>query len=571
MKLRVWAPYAERLEALFDGTRLPLEAVGDGYFEADCAHLAASADYFLSVDGGPNTPDPRSRFQPAGVHGPSRWVDPATFSWTAPAFCAPPLDQAVIYELHVGTFTEEGTFESALSRLDHLLALGVTHVELMPVCEFSGSRGWGYDGVNLFAPHHAYGGPLGLQRFVDGCHARGLAVLLDVVYNHLGPSGNYLPRFGPYFEAASTPWGAAVNLASADSAPVRRFFIDNALMWLHDYHIDGLRLDAVQAFRDPSAYPFLEQLAHEVAVAAARSDKRWVLIAECDRADPRTTRSLADGGLGMDAQWSDDFVFALHAVFTGERNGRYRDFGSIERLAQVLRHGFAHRGDFSAFWRRPQGHPRALPRPLGLIGYLQTHDQVGNRPRGERFGHLVGRLALRQASALTLLGPFVPMLFQGEEWAASTPFLYFTNHEDEALGEQVKLGREREFRELGFEAAGMEAPQTLAAFARSRLDWSELEHAEHREVLSWYQALLRLRSAEPALREAKAVVDFSETERWLTLQRGPFLLLLNLSEEPTRIPLRQPASTVLESGVVALASSSVELSSGALALLKHVD
>jgi maltooligosyltrehalose trehalohydrolase len=337
-----------------------------------------------------------------------------------------------VYELHVGTFSPAGTFEGAIAHLEHLVELGVTHVELMPVCQFAGERGWGYDGVNLFAPHAHYGGPEGLKRLVDACHARGLGVLVDVVYNHLGPRGNHLGRFGPYFTERHTPWGSAVNLCHAGSDEVRRFFIDNALMWLRDYHADGLRFDAVQAFEDDRAFPFLAELARELEAEGARRGKRWELIAECDRADPRTTRPLEAGGLGMSAQWSDDLQFALHAFLTGERNGRLQDFGDLEAVARVLEHGFRHRGGFSRFRGRAHGHPLERPDPRRLLGYLQTHDQVGNRPRGERFSALVGAAQLRQAAALVLLAPFVPMLFQGEEWAASTPFFYFTDHGDPA-------------------------------------------------------------------------------------------------------------------------------------------
>jgi maltooligosyltrehalose trehalohydrolase len=543
----------------------------DGHFELEDARLEPDGDYWLSLDGGSELPDPRSEHQPFGIAGPSRRVDHGAFTWTDAEFRPTPLADAVLYELHVGTFSESGTFEGVVSHLDHLLELGVTHVELMPICQFSGERGWGYDGVNLFAPHCAYGGPLGLKRLIDACHARGLAVLIDVVYNHLGPRGNHLGRFGPYFTEHDTPWGAAVNLRHAGSDAVRRFFIDNALGWLENYHADGLRLDAVQAFEDDRAFPFLAELAHEVEQAGARHGKHWQLIAECDRSDPRTTQALRDGGLGMNGQWSDDFQFSLHAFFTGERNGRLRDFGGLEAIAHVLEHGFRHQGSFSAYRGRVHGHPLARPAHQRLLGYLQTHDQVGNRPRGERFSSLVGRAELAQATALMLLAPFVPMLFQGEEWAASTPFLYFTDHRDEALARDVKAGREREYRSLGFDVTGAVDPDGIEAFSRSRLSWDEVGAPDHRDVLAWYRALLRLRRERLVGRELPLRVRCDPGAGWLLLDRGELAVGICVADEPRELPFREGGRVLLQRGGAAIAGERLHIEPHGVAVVTAAD
>lgn len=567
MTFRVFAPRAKTVDLVQLESRRRLTARAGGFFELEGGELLADTDYWLSLDGGLELPDPRSEHQPRGITGPSRRVDHAAFRWTDADFRPAPLAEGVLYELHVGTFSEAGTFDGAVEHLEHLVELGVTHVELMPVAEFAGERGWGYDGVNLFAPHHAYGGPLGLKRLIDACHARGLAVLIDVVYNHLGPRGNHLGRFGPYFTDRHTPWGAAVNLRHEGSDAVRRFFVDNALHWLENYHADGLRLDAVQAFEDDRAFPFSAELAHEVERAGARLGKELALIAECDRSDPRTTRPLHEGGLGMTAQWSDDFQFSLQAFFTGERNGRLCDFGELEAIAHVLEHGFRHRGTFSAFRGRAHGHPLHRPAPERLLGYLQTHDQVGNRPRGERFSSLVGRAELEQATALVLLAPFVPMLFQGEEWAATTPFFYFTDHRDDGLGRDVKEGRLREYQALGFGVEGAIDPESVEAFARSRLRWSELEAPEHREMLEWYRTLLRLRRERLVTRDLPVRVSCDPEQGWLVLDRGELALALSLTDEPRELPWPAAGRVLLERRGADVREGRLRLGSRALAVV----
>jgi maltooligosyltrehalose trehalohydrolase len=492
-------------------------------------------------------------------------VDHAAFRWTDAGWQAPPLAAGLVYELHVGTFTPAGTFDGAIERLDHLVRLGVTHVELMPVAQFPGGHGWGYDGVDLFAPHSAYGGPDGLKRLIDACHGRGLAVLLDVVYNHLGPAGNYLERFGPYFtDRYATPWGRAVNLDGPGSDQVRRFFCDNALAWLRDYHADGLRLDAVHAIVDTSAVHFLEQLAAEVADLGARLGRHFVLVAESDLNDPRIVRGHDVGGYGLDAQWSDDFHHALHAALTGERGGYYADFGRLADVAKALGSAYVYDGRASAFRGRRHGRPATGLPGARFLGYLQTHDQIGNRARGERTSHLLSPGLLEIGAALVLLGPFVPMLFQGEEWAASTPFLYFTDHEDPALARAVSEGRRHEFQAFGWDPAEVPDPQAAETFRRSKLDWSEPGREPHRALLDWHAALVRLRREHglAAGRLDRVRVRHDEADRWLVLEREGVTVACNLASRAQRVPLADGAA-----GVVVLASDGdVKAGSGAVDL-----
>jgi maltooligosyltrehalose trehalohydrolase len=439
--------------------------------------------------------------------------------------------------------TPEGTFDGAIQHLEHLEALGVTHVELMPVASFPGARGWGYDGVALYAPHRAYGGPAALKRLVDACHRRGLGVIMDLVYNHLGPSGNYLAEFGPYFtERYRTPWGQAVNLDGAHSDEVRRFFIDNATGWIRDYHIDGLRLDAVHALTDVSAVHFLEKLATEVHALADERGRPVAVIGESDLNDPRLVAPPGDGahGLGLDAMWADDFHHALHAVLTGERSGYYEDFGTIEQLAKALTTGLVYDGIHSRHRKRSHGRPLGGVSGRRLIAFAQNHDQIGNRARGERLVHLTDLDAAKVAAAIVLLGPCVPLLFQGEEWASSSPFPYFTDHDDPALARAVSEGRRREFAPFGWSPDEIPDPQSPATFASALLDWSERERSPHAEMLSWYQALIRLRRSSPALLEgrfAQGRVRFDEAAGWIVLEREPILLAAQLRPAPARIPL----------------------------------
>ena len=542
MMLRVWAPDAREVQLEIAGDRVAMTRTAGGWWVVETSLAVTGADYSFIINGAePALPDPRSASQPSGVHAPSRIVDHAVFAWTDTHWNAPPLEAALIYELHVGTFTPDGTFAGAIDRLGHLSDLGVTHVQLMPVAEFSGDRGWGYDGVDLFAPHHVYGGPDGFKRLVDACHARGLAVLLDVVYNHLGPSGNYLPRFGPYLtHRHATPWGDAVNFDDRGSDEVRRFFCDNTLMWLRDYHCDGVRLDAVHEIIDFSATNFLEQLAGEVAALKRQLGRRLVLIAESDLNDPRIVRPSAIGGYGLHAQWSDDFHHALHTVLTGESTGYYADFGTLADLAKALRQAWVYDGRYSK--NRGRRHGRA---PLGLsgqkfLGYAQTHDQVGNRATGDRSSQLMNVGRLRIAAALTLTSPFVPMLFQGEEWAATTPFLYFTGHPEPELAHAVSEGRKREFAAFGWDPAKIPDPQAYETYLRSKLDWAELDREPHHAILQWHRELIRLRAQMPELRDGRmdlVNVAFDENARWMTISRGRVTIACNLAPAKQSIPL----------------------------------
>lgn len=544
---RVWAPSARSVAVQIGGERRPMTADAKGWWSADVASAPAGTEYAFVVDGSEPLPDPRSPSQPKGVDGPSEVVDHGAFAWSDARWQPPPLAGALLYELHVGTFTPAGTFDAAIDRLDHLVDLGVTHVELMPVQEFAGERGWGYDGVDLYAPHRAYGGPAGLKRLVDACHRRGLSVILDVVYNHLGPAGNYLSRFGPYFtDRYATPWGPAVNLDGAESDEVRRFLCDNALQWLRDYRFDGLRVDAVHAIHDASAVHFLEQLALEVEALEAAVGRRLVVIAESDLNDPRVVRPREVGGYGHHAQWNDDFHHALHAVLTGESDGYYADFGSLADLATSLASGFVYDGRYSAHRRRRHGRPPTGLSGRSFVGFLQNHDQIGNRARGERTSHLVGTAGLKLGAALVLTAPFVPMLFQGEEWGASSPFLYFCDFADPELARAVREGRRREFAAFGWRPEDVPDPLDRATFLRAKLDWSELEREPHAEVLAWHRALVRLRRERPELRDGRfptEQVRCDERDRWLAFARGSVLVACNFADRANAIPCEAGAET----------------------------
>jgi maltooligosyltrehalose trehalohydrolase len=506
-------------------------------------------DYAFRLDGAEPLPDPRSVRQPFGSQGASRTYDHGAFAWTDRGWRGGPLHGSVIYELHVGTFTPEGTFDAAVARLDHLRDLGVDTVELMPVAAFPGRHGWGYDGINLWAVHEPYGGPDGLKRFVDACHARRLAVVLDVVYNHVGV-GNRLSEFGPYFtEAHVTPWGPAVNLDQPGSDEVRDFIVGNALMWLRDYHLDGLRLDAVHALEDRRALHLLEELAAEVQALAALLNRELVLIAESDANDPRLVTSREAGGYGLTAQWSDDFHHAVHAAITGERQGYYCDFGSLAALAKTLTKVFFHDGSWSAFRGRTHGRQVDVFRVPAhrFLGYLQDHDQVGNRAVGDRISALATPELVKVGAGLVLTAPFTPMLFMGEEWGAGTPWQYFTDHPDPGLARAVAEGRRAEFAAHGW-AGGVPDPQDEATFLHSKLDWAEVGREPHAGLLAWYRELIALRRGRPELtdpRLPRVQVEFDEQERWLAVRRGRLRIVANLGPATPRVPLRRTGTQLL--------------------------
>ncbi len=563
----VWAPIPEVVEIeTADGRRHPMERDESGWWTSS-VELAAGDDYGFVLDGDGPVPDPRSAWQPDGVAGRSRVVDHVAFAWSDAGFGAVPLADAVIYELHVGTFTAAGTFESAIERLGELAELGITHMELMPVAEFSGDRGWGYDGVDLFAPHHAYGGPNGLRRLVDAAHRLGLAVLLDVVYNHLGPEGNHLPRYGPYFTSRyETPWGDAVNFDDAGSHEVRRFVIDNALMWMRDYHLDGLRLDAVHAIFDQSAVHILEELAISTAELSAQLGRPLVLIAESDLNDPRLVKPIDEGGYGLDAVWADDVHHALHVALTGEEAGYYADFADADAVARALVDPFVYAGHYSAVRDRLHGRPAEDLPGDRFVAALQNHDQVGNRAHGDRLSHLVSPGRIRIGAALLLTMPYVPLLFAGAEWGASSPFQYFTAHSSPQLAHAVRRGRRDEFAAFVADVQTVPDPQDPATFEASKLDWDERERDPHAGILAWYRELLGLRRRIAVLRDADraaVAVEHDPGAGWLAVARGTIRVLVNLGDEPVDVQaagsvrLAWPEHLTITDGRVALPPDAV--------------
>ncbi len=539
----VWAPRARTMAVKIGDRANPMTGPNaTGWWCTTVEEAGPGTDYaFLLDDDATPYPDPRALWQPKGVHGVSRVYDHAEFAWSDGRWQGPPLSGAVIYELHVGTFTEAGTFDGAIERLDYLFELGVTHLELMPVAAFPGEQGWGYDGVSLFAVHDQYGGPDGLKRFVDACHGHGLAVLLDVVYNHFGPVGNYTNKFGPYLTSRHhTPWGDAVNFEEAGSDEVRRFFCDNALMWMRDYHVDGLRLDAVHEFVDRSAIHFMEQLSAEVEVLSSTLGRRLVLIAESDLNDPRVVTPREAGGCGMDAQWNDDFHHALFTVLhVGEEGkGYYEDFGSFEALAKSLTKIFVYDGVYSRYRKRTHGRPVEGLSAHHFIGFIQNHDQVGNRATGERLEHIIGLDRARVAAGLVLMAPFLPMIFQGEEYAASTPFQYFADHEDPEMAKTVLEGRKREFALFGWAAGEIPDPEKRETFERSKLNWSEIHENSHAGMLEWFTRLIHIRRSSPSLNDGDAghvKLRFDEEKRWLVMDRGLVKIACNLGDETIEV------------------------------------
>ena len=558
--LSVWAPHATSVDALVAERRLPLSpdasaAVAGTWTIA----LPAGTDYLLSVDEAPGRPDPRSRHQPFGVHGASRVVDPTTFVWTDAAWPGVDVLGKVFYELHVGTFTPDGTLDAAIDRLPHLRDLGVDVVELMPLAAFVGQRGWGYDGVGLYAVHETYGGPAALARFVDAAHAHGLGVCLDVVHNHLGPTGNYLATFGPYVTAKhTTPWGDAVNLDDAGAEGVRAFILDSATQWFRDFHVDALRLDAVHALIDDSPRHLLADLSDHAAALASELGRPCALIAESDLNDAAMVTPTASGGLGMDAQWADDVHHALHAWLSGERFGYYVDFGSPETLAHALTRVFVHEGGHSTFRGRPWGAP--VPPGTDLrrfVAFTSNHDQVGNRGLGDRPESRLTPGRVAAGAALLLLGPFTPLLFQGAEWATRRPFQFFTDHEP-TLAELVTQGRLAEFGGHGWADLygpdlAVPDPQHPATFAASVLDWSERDVGEHAAILAWHTELIALRRAHIAGGHLSVRADHGPG--WFRLEHGPLSVVVG-SDAGVHVPGRSrlltawgPATTVAD-GIV---------------------
>lgn len=545
----VWAPRAGRVDVEVEGESHALRPAGRrGWWEITVPGAGHGSEYAYVLDEGSPLPDPRSPWQPHGPHGPSRMVDHARFGWTDDGWRGLPLAGSVIYELHVGTFTTAGTFDAAVDRLDHLLHLGVDFVEVMPVHAFPGQRGWGYDVTNLYAVHDAYGSPESFKYFVNACHARGLGVLLDVVYNHVGPGGDHIGYFGPYFtDSYQTPWGPAINIDGPDSDEVRRHIVDNALMWVRDYHVDGLRLDAVHAIVDISAVHLLEQLADEVHRLAAHLGRQVHVVAESDLGDPRIVASRETWGLGCDAEWNDDFHHAWHAASTGESGGYYADFGRLGDVATALQRGYVYVGQYSPYRGRAHGRmPVGIPGHR-FLGYLQNHDQVGNRAQGERSAALLPHGLLKISAALLLTSPFTPLLFMGEEWGADTPWLFFSDH-GPALADAVRQGRREEFAAFGWAAADVPDPEDPKTLERSQLDWTEPDREPHADLLRWHRELITLRRRIPELTDGRldaVETAHDERARWLTMRRGSTLVAANLSPARQAVPVEAPVREVL--------------------------
>jgi maltooligosyltrehalose trehalohydrolase len=574
----VWAPNVNKVAVKIGEKTFPMLGPGErAWWRVAVEQAGPGTDYGFAIDDDAKAwPDPRSQWQPHGVHGLSRVYDQTAFAWNDDGWDAPPLSRAVIYELHVGTFTPGGTFDSAIERLDYLVDLGITHVELMPVAAFSGGQGWGYDGASLFAVNDLYGGPDGLKRLVNACHSRGLAVLLDVVYNHFGPVGNYSGKYGPYMtEKHRTPWGVAVNFEDWGSDEVRRFFCDNALMWMRDYHMDGLRLDAVHEFIDRSAIHFMEQLSNETKALSKELGRCLVLIAESDLNDPRVVKPIEAGGYGMDAQWSDDFHHALFTVLTkeGAEKGYYVDFGSMKKLAKSLTKIFVNDGNYSSYRGQSHGRPVENLSPHRFLGYIQNHDQVGNRAVGDRLEKIVGMDRAMVAAGIVLMSPFIPMIFQGEEFAASTPFQYFADHDDPEMAKAVKMGRRGEFAAFGWNPDDIPDPEAVETFRRSKLNWDEVRDGRHAAMLDWYRRLIRLREASPSLNDGEpgqTKVSFDEARRWLVMERGQVTVMCNLGTEQVelenarRLPLLLASRDDVgaEGGVVTLPPDTLAILSG---------
>jgi maltooligosyltrehalose trehalohydrolase len=556
----VWAPAAGKvsLKIISPGSQtIPMTRAGNGYWRAEVDNAFAGCTYMYSLDGGPDRPDPASYYQPRGVHHESQVVDHRAFAWSDSRWQGIPLAEMIQYELHVGAFTPQGDFGAVIPRLEILKELGINALEIMPVSQFPGSRNWGYDGVNPYAVQNTYGGPDEFKRLIDAAHAYGIAVILDVVYNHLGPEGNYFHEFGPYFTGRyMTPWGQAVNYDGPDSDPVRGYFIENALFWLRDYHIDGLRLDAVHGIFDASARPFLRELAEEVARFSAEDGRERYLIAESNLNDIKITHPHSEHGFGIHAQWNDDFHHALHCLMTGESIGYYIDYGSVDDLVKALRDGFVYDWRYSPFRKRRYGSSSVgVPGDRFVIS-TQTHDQVGNRLNGDRLSTLVSFEELKIAAATMILSPYIPMLFMGEEYAEDAPFLYFVSHTDEDLAAAVRDGRREEFADFEWNDYPPD-PQAEETFVRSRLDWDKHRQSIHAVMWNWHRKLIELRRSYPALSRCRrdnfsvGAIHNRKAMRMLCEDGGrQMAVVINFDTDPLTIPCDGEWETLLDAGSV---------------------
>jgi maltooligosyltrehalose trehalohydrolase len=556
----VWAPSAAQVQLHLvspPDELVPMEQQECGYYTLRVPKLSAGARYFIRVNGQTDVPDPASRYQPEGVHGPSEVVG-STFPWTDAHWFGVPLRDYVIYELHVGTFSSEGTFDGVIPYLAELKALGVTAIELMPVAQFPGKRNWGYDGVGMYAVQNSYGGPQGLKRLVNAAHEIGLAVILDVVYNHLGPEGNYLGTLAPYFTGTyKTPWGLALNFDGAHSDGVRRFFIENALYWQTEFHIDALRLDAVHAIRDIGALPFLRELKQKTAARADELNRRFYLIGETDQNAPRFILPENVGGYGLDGQWADDFHHCLHVLLTGEQRGYYEDYtGGLEQFAKVWREGYAFTGEYSPYRKARHGQPTDGTSLRQFVVCAQNHDQVGNRMTGDRLSSLLEFESLKLAAACVLLSPFTPLIFMGEEYGEPAPFQYMVDHTDKELLQAIRDGRREEFASFAW-SGEVPDPASEATFVRSRLNHSLREKGNHQKLLQFYRKLLAIRKEYSCIRtaERRDIEVKVEGECLLVhyLLQPELLLLFSFAKEPVTSPLVDQLAnweTVLDSASV---------------------
>jgi maltooligosyltrehalose trehalohydrolase len=546
----LWAPRAKKVDVHIvqpSDRTISMQALKHGYFSAVVEGTTPGTLYRYCLDDQTERPDPASRSQPQGVHGPSEVVH-TDFAWFDDSWFGIPLDQYVLYELHVGTFTPEGTFDAIIPRINELRDLGITAIELMPVAQFPGNRNWGYDGVYPYAVQNSYGGPAALKRLVNACHRQGMAVALDVVYNHLGPEGNYLADFGAYFsDLYRTAWGQALNFDGPQSDNVRRYFIENAVQWITEFHVDALRLDAIQAIVDVSARPFLAELSSVIHAEANRLNRKAYLIAESNRNDARVVSPCDAGGLALDAVWNDDFHHSLHVSLTGEQNGYYQDFSGIEDLARAFRRGFVYEGQYSKYRQRPQGSSSQKVSGHRFIVFAQNHDQVGNRSVGDRVSKLVSSEQLKLAAATVLLSPYVPLLFMGEEYGEPAPFPYFVSHGDPALVESVRSGRSMYLSRFRW-PGDMADPQDEGTFLRSILNWKLQTEGQHRLLRAFHQELLRLRRDVPALarldKDALQAVAFPDAKvlfvrRWS--ESSHILAVLHFDETPIQLGLPVPA------------------------------
>ncbi len=571
MSFEVWAPRPEQVRLQLGDRIVGMTRGAGGWWSpAEPVEWAPNLEYGYLLDADPTPrPDPRSRRQPSGVHGLSATVElPEPQPWPGRA-----LPGGVIYELHIGTFTPGGTLDSAIERLDHLVDLGIDFVEVLPVNGFNGTHNWGYDGVLWYTVQETYGGPEAYLRFVDACHARGLAVVQDVVYNHLGPSGNSLPQFGPYLKDTRNTWGDSINLDGPDSAEVRRYIVENALMWLRDYGVDGLRLDAVHALLDEGETHLLKELATEVDALAAELGRPLTLIAESDLNDPTLITPREQGGYGLTAQWSDDYHHAAHVNLSGETTGYYADFDSLAALAKVMTHGYFHDGTYSSFRERDHGIPvDTASMPLWrFVTFTQDHDQIGNRAEGDRLSASLDERSLGLQAVLCLLSPFTPMLFMGEEWGASTPWQFFTSHPEPELGRVTADGRIAEFEKMGWDPEVVPDPQDPETFERSKLRWDEAGEGMHARLLELHRALIRLRRERSALTDPRfgtVQCAFDEDARWFRFDRDGTCIVLNFADEPRSIEVDAGGRILLAIGDAALGASSVQLGARSAVVLE---